>query len=558
MGRATGYDYVIVGAGSAGCVLARRLGEDDAVRILVLEAGGPDRDKWIHLPLGWGRILQHRLHDWGYDTEPEPHLDGRVIGCMRGKVIGGSSSINAMTCVRGHPADYDRWAAAGLDGWSYADALPYFRKQERWEEGANDYRGGDGPLYARRGRYADPLIDAWIAAGGAAGHPFTDDYNGAEQHGFARIQSWILDGRRVSGARAYLRPAMTRPNVRVATGAHATRVLVERGRAVGVEYVQGGRTLVARADREVLLAGGTYNSPQLLMLSGIGDPAALAAHGIGVREALPGVGRNLQDHVSAVVSWRRRGPGLLHRNLRADRIALAVVQGRLFGTGFTTELPSGLVAFLKTDTALPVPDMQVLFNAGPLGATPWLRPFRAPFEDGFACRAVLLRPESRGSVDLVAADPLRAPRIRQNFLATDADRRTLRAAVRVVREVGRQRALGSSFVAAELLPGPDVSSDADVDAHVRATAVTVHHPVGTCRMGRADDPLAVVDPSLRVRGVDALRVIDASVMPDLVGGNINATVVMIAERAADLIRGRTPLAPDVRVAARRRRAAAAR
>jgi len=537
------FDYVVVGAGSAGCTLANRLTEDRGAKVVVIEAGGWDRGFWIRIPLGWGRIMQRRLHDWMYCAEAEAQLGGRSIECARGKVIGGSSTINAMAYVRGHRDDYDRWAASGLTQWSYAHVLPYFRKQETWEGGADSYRGGDGPLRTRMSRYAehDPIVNAYIEAGRAAGYPFTRDYNGAQQEGFALMQSTIHHGRRVSAADAYLRPALGRDNLAIETDALATRIVFEGGRAAGVEYLQRGRTCTVRATREVLLCGGTINSPQLLMLSGIGDPDELCAHGIAVKAPLKGVGKNLQDHLSVGVEYRRSAAGPFVKNMRLDRIALELGRAYFLGTGFATDLPSGFMAFLRSGPRAALADIQLLFRAVPPMGGPYLPPFKPAFADGFSCRAVLLRPESRGTVELASADAAAPARIRQNMLATEGDWRTIRAGVRLVQELGRERAL-APFIAAELGPGAATRSDAELDAYIRKVAATAHHPLGTCKMGIDADPMAVVDSELRVRGVKHLRVVDASVMPDLVGGNINGPVIMVAEKAADLIRGKAPLA----------------
>jgi choline dehydrogenase/4-pyridoxate dehydrogenase len=518
------------------------LSDDKDARVLLLEAGGWDRDPWIQIPLAWGRMLQKRKHDWMYFAEPEATMDGRRVECARGKVIGGSSSINAMAYVRGHRGDYERWAAAGLTAWSYAHVLPYFRRQESWEGGASAYRGGEGPLTTRTTRYRDPLVEAYLAAGETAGHPVTEDYNGAQQEGFGRSQQTIRAGRRCSAAVAYLRPALARPNLEVIVDALATRILFEGRRAVGVEYLKGNERRIARAEREVILAGGVINSPQLLMLSGIGDPETLGAHGIPVSVPLPGVGRNLQDHVSVTIAYARKEPGPLHARMRADRIAVELGRAYLRGEGIAADWPGGVMAFLKSTSGLPLPDIQLLFNAAPMTAKPYFPPFVPPYADAFGCRAVSLRPESRGRIDLASADPRVPVRIHQNFLATEKDWATLRAGLQLVRLIGEQAPL-RPFTTGEISPGPDCRSDAEIDAHIRATAITVHHPLGTCKMARESDPTAVVDPELKVLGIDAVRVVDASVMPDLIGGNINAAVIMIAEKAADLIRGRGPLAP---------------
>ena len=535
------FDYIIVGAGSAGCTLADRLTEDGDATVLLLEAGGSDRDPLITVPLGWGKILFNRLHDWGYFTEPEPNLDNREVECARGRVIGGSSSINAMAYVRCHPADYDRWASKGCEGWSYAHALPYFKRSEDWEGGATDIRGAGGPLTVVQNVYPDPLKEAWLEAGRAAGYKVTEDYN-TDNEGFCVMQSTIRRGRRCSASVAFLRPAMKRPNLTLSDKSLVLRVVMKNGRATGVEYSHNGQTITAQATSEVILAGGVINSPQLLMLSGIGEADQLSQFGIESQIDLPGVGKNLQDHIAVGIEFQRTEDGPFVGQLRYDRIALAMLRAYFMGDGFATNTPGPIMAFLKSDPSLIQPDLQFLTRFVPPESQPWFPGIRSRPKDAFMCRPAVLHPESRGEIKLKSADPRDKVAIHQNFLSEEKDWQTLRTGFDMVRDVANQKPL-DAFRGPEIQPGPDVTSRADIDAYIRRTAWTVHHPLGTCKMGAGNDETAVVDPQLRVRGVDGLRVVDGSVIPDMPGGNTNAPVIMIAEKAADMIRGHAALPP---------------
>jgi choline dehydrogenase-like flavoprotein len=536
------YDYVIVGGGSAGCVLANRLSEDGAARVLLVEAGGRDLHPFIHIPLGMGKMHERDMFNWGYATDPEPNLNGRRIEAMRGKVLGGSSSINVMAYTRGHRGDYDRWAQKGALGWSYADVLAYFKRCETWEGGENAWRGGSGPVGTEFAKTRDPIYDAWTEAAKAAGLPVTDDYNGRQQEGFGRGQYTIRNGYRSSASNAYLRPARGRRNLTVATRAEASRVLMQGTRATGIEYRSGqGQTVAARADREVILCAGAFNTPPLLMRSGIGPASHLADMGIKTVIDLP-VGKNLQDHLAVMISFARRDGSTFRQEMRFDRMAVSMLRAYFFGSGPGTVVPGGLHAFIKTRPELAVPDIEFMFRGAPADTHLWFPLVRPAYRDGYGIRPTLLHPDSRGQILLRSTNPSDPPRIVYNFFSAPDDLPRLREGFKRGRIVAYQQAM-NAFRDSETSPGPQVKTDADIDAFIRRTVITAHHPCGTCAMGIG--PQAVTDPQLRVRGAERLRVVDASVMPDLVSAHINACVLMIAEKAADMILGKPPLPADL-------------
>lgn len=531
------FDYVIVGAGSAGCVMADRLSADPQCRVLLLEAGNWDRDPLVHIPLGWGILFKERRHDWGYDCQPEETVNGRAVECVRGKLVGGCSSTNAMAWVRGSRTVYDRWAREkGMDGWGSDAVLPYFKKQESWEDGANEWRGGEGPVNVQRCKYEDPLVEAMGEAGREA-FGWTDDYNGANAEGFSRLQMSIRKGIRASTSNAYLRPAASRPNLTIRTGVTVHEILFEGDRAAGVRIKTGAGGEDIYAEREVIIATGVVNTPKLLMNSGIGPEDELREHGIKTRKALAAVGANLMDHPSIIVMYHRNGQGPFHKMMRYDRIVPDIVRTYFGGEGFSGDVPGGITAFLRSSKASDMPDIQLLFTAAPLASWPYLTPFRKPFPDGFAMRLVLTRPQSRGKVTLASSKPDDSPRITQGFLSAGQDLQVLREGFEIARSLASSPQI-KHFAKAEIAPGPECVSDEAVTEFIRNTLITVHHPCGTCRMGDAGDERSVVGPDLKVHGFSGLRVVDASVLPEIPNGNINAAVIMVAERAADLILGK--------------------
>jgi choline dehydrogenase len=529
------FDYVIVGAGSAGCVLAHRLTEDANVRVLLLEAGGKADSVLVRMPAAAVELFSVRGPcNWGFWTEPEPHLEGRRLWWPRGKGLGGSSAINAMIYIRGHARDYGQWSEQGLAGWSYEEVLPYFKRAETFEPGADAYHGSTGPLHVAPGRSNHPLYRAAIEAGREAGFPVTPDFNGARQEGWGPYHLNIKDGERWSAAAAYLKPVLgARRNLEVRTDVQVTRLLLEGARATGVEYAHGRRRERRRvqATREVLLCAGAVQTPQLLQLSGIGDPEHLHAVGVPVVHPLKGVGRNLQDHLNVNVAYACPQPITGYSVRRGHRRWLLALNYllRKQGHGRYNFLEAG--AFVKSRPGLGWPDLQfhvalaIVKKHGRVSVD----------KDGFTLNVCHLRPESRGEVRLRSPDPFDTPAIFANYLATEGDRQALREGVRIARRVAGQRAL-EPFRREEYSPGAQVQTDEELDAWIRREGETLYHPVGTCRMGPADDPLAVVDATLKVRGLERLRVVDASVMPTLISGNTHAPTVMIAEKAADMIR----------------------
>jgi choline dehydrogenase len=523
------FDYVIVGAGSAGCVLANRLSENGRHSVLLLEAGPTDSNIWIHVPLGYGKLFKDKTVNWMYQTEPEPGLDGRSVFQPRGKVLGGSSSINGLLYVRGQHEDYDRWRQRGNVGWGYEDVLPYFKKAENQQRGANEYHGEGGPLSVSDWRHDDPLSEAFVKAAVETGIPYNPDFNGATQEGAGFFQTTTRRGRRASSAFSYLRPAKGRGNLCVETDALAQRLIFEGRRARAVEFRQRGTVRTARARKEILVSSGAYNSPQLLQLSGVGPAELLKQHGIDVVLDAPGVGHDLQDHLQVRIvtrcSQRITLNDIVNHPLR--RVA-AGARYAAFRKGPLTIAAGTSGAFFKTDPRLATPDIQIHFipfSTDKMGEQ--LHTF-----SGFSASVCQLRPESRGSLRIRSADPAAPPEIRINYLATEADRRANIDGLRILRKILAAPAL-KPYVVDEVYPGAKLVSDEDLLAFCRQTGSTVYHPTSTCRMGH--DALAVVDERLRVRGIEGLRVVDASIMPDLVSGNTNAPVIMIAEKASDMI-----------------------
>ena len=521
------YDYIIVGSGSAGSVLANRLSARPEIKVLLLEAGGSDNSFYVRMPAGIANLSGPRFN-WGYETAPQAAMKGRRMYWPRGRLIGGSSSVNAMVYMRGQPADYDHWRQLGNAGWSYDDVLPYFKKAERNERLHDSFHGADGPLNVAERPYTNPLSHAFVEAAQQAGLPFNPDFNGALQLGCGLFQVTQKNGRRWSAASAYLHPAAARENLTIVTKAQATRVLIENGRAVGVEYARGRRRHTARALQEVVLAAGAINSPQLLLLSGIGPAEELRARGVSVVHDLPGVGKNLQDHLNVnIVQRAKRGSALDGKNRGLAPIGVAL-EYLFYGTGPGTSNVAEAGAFAVSALGAATPDLQYHFIPAQV-----VNHARTPMDgDGVTVHACCLRPQSRGEIRLASTDPLQPAVMDPNYLAADYDLKVLIAGLRQGRDILAAQAF-KPWLGEERLPGPAVQSNAELEDFIRATAETEYHPVGTCNMG--SDPMAVVDEKLRVHGIERLRVIDASIMPAIVSGNTNAPVIMIAEKGAEMM-----------------------
>jgi choline dehydrogenase len=531
------FDYIIVGAGSAGCVLANRLTADGKATVLLLEAGGKDTNPMIHIPIGYATTLKDPKVNWLYETEVDPTSGNRPHVWPRGKVLGGSSSINGLIYVRGQVADFNQWAQLGCTGWSHADVLPYFRQAEGNERlGGDDLHGGDGPMHVSDPGDTHPISDAVIKAGVEAGIPFNNDVNGETQDGISYFQNTIKNGRRWSLAMGYLRPALKRSNLTLEIHAQAERVVFEGKRAIGIRYFQDGRSIEAKARREVILSGGAINSPQLLELSGIGDPDVLAAAGVPVLQPLKGVGTNLQDHYMVSTKFRLKDCISVNELSRGWRLVREVARYATQRKGLLALSAAHIQAYIRTRPGLAGPDVQYHILPGSMDAEAYVNKGQLVLEKlpGLTIAPCQLRPESRGTLHIRTAAPLDRPSIRPNYLADPTDQATIVAGLRWARLLASQPALGP-WMAEELMPGLELQSDDELLDYARNMGSTLYHPVGTAQMGRAEDPNTVVDPQLRVHGIEGLRVVDASVMPRLVSGNTNAATVMIAEKASDMI-----------------------